>query len=304
MNVTRILYFLILFFSAQVVAAQEKATLAASLEKNRILIGEPVRLVIEADIPNNAPIKFFTIDSIDHFEFEGTPKIDTVNTKTGTIIKGVYTITSFDSGHWVIPSFILSDELKTDSIPVDVVFSEFDPDQDYHDVKGIIEVKSKEKKEWWYYAVAGLAGLLLLIYLFTRKKKRKFVVKEEAPVDPYKEAMQQLEQLQRENPDARQFYSRLTDIFRLYIFKRKGILSLQKTTDDLVLQLKALNLGKEQFDTISQSLQLSDFVKFAKYVPPIEDNRKVFESIKKSIDQIEMMAAVDKKDPNLSRDDG
>ncbi len=81
--------------------------------------------------------------------------------------------------------------------------------------------------------------------------------------------MKQLEQLQRDKPETKLYYSKLTDIFRLYIFQKKGILSLQKTTDDLVIQLKSLNLNKEQFDKLSQSLRLSDFVKFAKYIPSV-----------------------------------
>jgi hypothetical protein len=64
-------------------------------------------------------------------------------------------------------------------------------------------------------------------------------------------------------------------------------LSLQKTTDDLVIQLKTLPLDKEQFDTLSQALRLSDFVKFAKYIPSEKDNEDCFEEIKNTIIKIE-----------------
>lgn len=287
MSFTKSIIFL-LFFSTQVAVAQEKTLLSASLEKNKILIGEPARLIVEAIIPANAPIRFVTIDTIDHFEFLGKPEIDTINTNTGTNIKGVYTITSFDSGHWVIPSFILGDEIKTDTIPVDVVFSDFDPNQAYHDLKDIEQVPPPaEKKEWWYAAAAGLLLLILLIWLLVRKKKKPVLKKPEIIIDPYEEALRDLKQIQLNNPGTKEFYSRLSDIFRLYVFRKKGILSLQKTTDDLVVQLNKLNIDKEQFKKLAQSLQLSDYVKFAKYIPSEEDHRLTFDTIKKTIDEIE-----------------
>jgi len=54
-----------------------------------------------------------------------------------------------------------------------------------------------------------------------------------------------------------------------------------------VIQLKSLNLNKEQFDKLSQSLRLSDFVKFAKYVPSNDDDRNAFSEIKNAIIAIE-----------------
>ena len=272
--------------------AQGGVTVKASVNKNKILIGEPLLLTIETEIPENGPIKFITIDSIAHFEFLEKPVIDTASTNSGTTIKGIYKITSFDSGHWLIPSFILSDAVKTDTIPVDIVFSDFDPNQDYHDIKDILEADPPKKKtEWWWYVAGGILLLTLLLFYLLRKKKPQPVSVAKASINPYEEAMKELEQLQRQKPEAKQYYSKLTDIFRLYVFQKKGILSLQKTTDDLVLQLKGLNLGKEQFDKLSQSLRLSDFVKFAKYIPTNEDDVNCFNEIKKSIMTLEQSGA-------------
>jgi hypothetical protein len=98
-----------------------------------------------------------------------------------------------------------------------------------------------------------------------------------------------LEKLQRDNPEVKQYYSRLVEIFREYIAAKKEIHSLQATTDDFVKQLKSLHLPKEQFDDLSQSLRLSDFVKFAKYIPSAEDDKNIFTIIYKSIQQIEQV---------------
>jgi len=287
MNFHRLIFPFFFLFAAQITHAQGGATIKATVNKNRILIGEPFVLTVEANLSPESVISFIDIDTIDHFELLEKPFTDTISTNGGTTIKGVYKITSFDSGHWVIPSFVLSASVKTDTIPVDVVFSDFNPNQDYHDIKDIIEVTPDAKKQWWWYAAGGaLLLLLVLIYLF-RKKKKPSVTPVVQIINPYEEAMKQLELLQRENFLAKQYYSGLVDVFRLYIFRKKGILSLQKTTDDLILQLKNVGLDKEQFAQLSQALRLSDFVKFAKYAPVIEDNRIVFETIKNSIRVIE-----------------
>lgn len=274
-----------LALSGLYVVAQDPPSIKASVSANRILIGEPFQLTVEAVFPINAKRDFPVIDSIAHFEFQGKPVTDS----SGALVRKVYTLTSFDSGHWVIPSFTLSGAVKTDTIPMDVVFSDFDPNQPYHDIKDIIEVKPEEKKEWWLYAAGGALLLLLILYFLFRKKKPVPVKRPAVQVNAYEEALQQLKQLQQERTAPKTYYSRLSDIFRLYVYRKKGILSLQKTTDDLVTQLKGLNLPAEQFNNLSQALRLSDFVKFAKYVPSEDDRAGSLDSIRRSIDEIERL---------------
>lgn len=287
MNFPRIIFYFFFLLAVQITNAQGGATIKATVDKNRILIGEPLQLTIEADLSPGSGISFITIDTIAHFELLNAPVIDTLNNDGGSILKGVYKITSFDSGHWVIPSFVLSPSVKTDTIPVDVVFSDFDPKQDYHDIKDIIEVAPPKKKQWWWFIAGGALLLAVIVIYLLRKKKPTLLPAQKMMIDPYQEAMKGLEQLQKDKPEARIYHSRLTDIFRLYIFQKKGILSLQKTTTDLVVQLRNLNLTKEQFDKLSRALQLSDFVKFAKYAPTSDDNKNCFEEIKNSIMTLE-----------------
>jgi LPXTG-motif cell wall-anchored protein len=169
-----------------------------------------------------------------------------------------------------------------------VVFADFNPDQPYHDIKDVLDVKPDEdKKDWWWYAAGGAILLVVLLMLLARKKKQIQPVAAKVSVNPYLEAMQQLEKLNKDKPEVKQFHSRLADIFRLYVFRQKGILSMQKTTDDLIIQIKGLNLPKQEFDTLSQTLRLSDFVKFAKFVPTEDDTRNCFGVIRNTIQLIE-----------------
>lgn len=284
--------FLVLLFALPVMATgQDGTTLKASVNKNRILLGEPFTLTVEAGFAPGSAVSFVSIDSIPHFEELDEPVTDTSNENGRTIIKSLYRLTSFDSGHWVIPAFSLSRTVRSDTIGIDVLFTEFDPAQEYHDIKDIIEVNPEKKKEWWWYAAGGALLLVLLLIYLLRRKKPAPAVKPAASTDPYEEAMIGLEQLQRSKPDSKLYYTRLTDIFRLYVFRRVGILSLQKTTDDLVVQLKDLGMPKDEFEKLAQSLRLGDLVKFAKYAPSAEDDRTVYDEIFNSIKRIEKSEA-------------
>jgi hypothetical protein len=298
----RAIHSLLFLLIALISNAQEKTTVRATIDKTSILIGEHINLVLEADIPENDPIGFFAIESIAHFEFLLKGKIDTTNTNKGTVLKQLFRITSFDSGQWVIPSYHMpqSEELKTDSLIINVGYMPMDTTKDYNDIKEIIEVAEKKKMDWtWYYVGGGALLVLLLIYLLTRKKKEKPSIglsAQQETIDPYAEALRQLESLQKENllalGETKLYYSRLTDIFRLYVEKRKNIHSLQQTTDDIVVQLKAIHLEKDQYDQLAASLRLVDFVKFAKYIPTDSDHVNVFETIKRTIEKIEQLIAV------------
>ena len=279
--------FLICICITSNLVAQQSIVVNASVNTNRILIGQPFTLTLTVEVPENDAIRFFSIDSIPHFEFLEKQIIDTTNTNTGTKLSQSFRLTSFDSGSWVIPAFVLGEKLSTDSIPLEVMFSPFDPNQPYHDIKDVIDVKEEKKKQWWWYAIGGGLLLILIIYLLLRKKP---VAKSKpaAPlVDPYQEAMAELEKLKKQRPEIKQYYSSMIDIFRLYIYRRKNIQSLYETTDDLVLQLKSLQLNNDQLSKLSQSMRLGDFVKFAKYQPAEEENQQSIEIIRNSIIEIE-----------------
>jgi uncharacterized integral membrane protein len=288
LDLYKIVGLLLLLNVALFVAAQNKTSVKAAVDRNKIFIGERIQLTLQVNIPENEPIRFFYIDTIPHFELN-KQKVDTSNTSTGTFLKQIINITSFDSGHWVIPAFVLGDTIATDTIPVDVAYSPMDTAQAYHDIKDIIAVKPEEpQKPWWIWAAIGgglVIIIILLIYLMSRRKP--VATTPVVVIPPFEEAMKQLERLQQERPAQKQYYSRLVDIFRVYVNQKKGIHSLQKTTDDLVIQLRGVPIPKLQFERLSQALRLSDFVKFAKYVPSAEDDRNALEAVKDCIVSIE-----------------
>src|SRR5690606_17334933 len=93
-----LILFLLVVFCNLHLRAQELTRIPVKADRTAILIGEPITLSLQADIPENAPIRFFRIDSLPHFEVLDRGKIDTTNTGYGTILKQQVRITSYDSG--------------------------------------------------------------------------------------------------------------------------------------------------------------------------------------------------------------
>lgn len=278
---------LLFLVSGTTVLAQSTATIKATVDKQKILIGEPLHLSVELNIPEQEAFHSIPIDSIAHFEFLQSPKIDTSNSSTGTRITAVYQLTSFDSGQWVIPPFNYSPSIVTAPIPIDVVFSDFNPDQDYHDIKDIIEVKAAKKMEWWWYLIFPVVVLLALTIYFNKKMKPVITTSPPVTIDSYKQAMESIQKLETVVATDKEFFTELVTIFRLYVFRKKKIVSLQKTTDDLVLQLQTAGLTTADHNQLAQALRLSDFVKFAQFLPAAEDRLHALQTIKHTIQEIE-----------------
>lgn len=270
--------------------AQSRAEIKTSVTKNRILLGEPFQLVIESNIPGGSIVRPLKIDTIPHFEFLSPPATDTIREAKGIQIKTVFSLTSFDSGHWVIPSYSLSSRIRSDTIPIDVLFTpDFDSTKPYHDIKDVIAVETeKEENNWWYYLAGGVLLLILAAVILGRKKKKP-LVKELSAKDAYSTAIDELQRLKKNKPSPVEFYSKMVDIFRIYVEKRKGIQSMQKTTNDLVIKLQTLKPDKEKFDALTQALRMSDFVKFAKYQPSASDDEECWLAIRNGIDELEKL---------------
>jgi hypothetical protein len=58
---------------------------------------------------------------------------------------------------------------------------------------------------------------------------------------------------------------------------------MERTNEELILQLAGLEMRKEDFTNLAGALRMSDFVKFAKYVPDVYDNERNLEMIRSSI---------------------
>lgn len=284
---TLLIAFIALLFSGALFSQEPGISVKA--DKQKILLGEPFHLSLHAVYPYGSGIHA-GFDSIPHFEFSERAKIDSSISNQLVSLDIQYTLTSFDSGHWVIPALIINDKWRSDSIPIDVQFSEFDSSQPYHPIKEILEVPAAKRSEWWWYVLGGVVLLAFVFFYFSKKKKTPEMVVIKEGIDPYKEAMMGLAGLADEKGDPKLYYSKLVMVLRVYLKRKKNIQSLQKTTADLIIKMQELPLGREEMDKLSQTLRMADMVKFAKYIPDQHERDSSLTSVRSCIEMIESAA--------------
>jgi hypothetical protein len=277
------LYIILLCLLTSPLLSDAQVLARATLDRDSILIGEPLKLSLDLRAPLGQPIDWFALDTIPHFEFIEKGKVDTSDDIDGKAVQQVITLTSFDSGNWVIPPLpvtIAGRTYFTDSIPIKVAWAPFNPEEEYHDIKSITEVGDPA----WARFVPWLIALFTILagaglWYFLRPKKKEVVVETYvSPLTPYEEALQALQELRGkryvQNGQVKIYYSRLNDILRVFVLRKLKIASLEKTNDELIAQLRQLQMDNNTFQQLATALRMADYVKFAKYQPDAEDNEK------------------------------
>ena len=300
LNIVNLIYFLrthaikffLMLMSLMVLTAQGQVVgVNASTDKNRILLGEPLWLTLEIKTLNNAPFDPFKVDSIPHFEFLIKDSTRTIQKGDTSIFKQYYQLTSFDSGQWVIPSFTFRPFVKTNSILIDVVFTEdFDPTQPYHDVQDVLDVSFRmdpSQERWWYPIVIFLIVLVLLIYWITGERPQQAKPVKKSTESAYAKALRNLKELKTSHIHEKGYYEQLIEIFRAYVLERTGISSLQHTSTDLAQKLQPLFRDEIRYDSLVQVMYMCDFVKFAKYMPQKSEALSAYEVIEGAVHYLE-----------------
>jgi hypothetical protein len=267
------------------------------VDKQRILIGEPVHLMLEATVYGGNTLAWPPLDSLAHFEFvEKHPADSTVSTDQ-RYYRQYLTVTSFDSGTWAIPRLpftVGNKTFYTDSIPVQVNYTRIDPTKDFHDIKDIIEVPNPFAR-WFGWIVAGvaLASVALVVLLVRKKKLLQLLISKVVPAPrlaPFEEAIKHLDELEREHlPEhggVKVYYSRLGDILRRYLYRRLDISSLAETSEELIVKMRREPLPAQQLAELAETLRMGDFVKFAKYQPGLADCEMHYRVIRSAIEEL------------------
>ena len=270
----------------------------ATVDQQKIVVGQRISLALEATVPGNAPLAWPSPDSMAHFDWLEKGKIDTISRSGETYYRQHLTITSFDSGAWAIPAITFlsgGNAYATDSIRIEVGYSKFDPNQDFHDIKDIVDIPNPYAR-WipWIIAAATVLSLALVIWLIRKRKVlQRLVAGVRAPkLTPYEDAVAKLNELEKagfvfdDQVAAKLFYTRLSDIHRIYLFRQSGIRSLAETSEELIREMRSLPLDSAEYEQLGETLRLSDFVKFARYQPGSAENERSFRVIKAVIEKL------------------
>ncbi len=300
--ITIVSFFLFLLLAGM--AFGQQIAPKASLDKNRIIIGDQVKLLLEVECGSNDKVKFPLLsDSIAPFiEITEQSKIDSVS--AGVNRKKLfqeYTITSFDSGYHAIPAFPfeihangLTSTVETNHLTLEV-HTLPKLDSLMKALKGPIDIKAPYEapltfKEIapWVFGTILVAGLLFLIWYALRKRKdnQPFFAIPQKPKEPaHVIALRELDRIKEEKiwqqGKTKLYYSELTTVLRQYINDRFDIQAMEQTSIETIAAFKYRRslVDEKSFENLQRILTNADLVKFARYEPlPDENNMALVDS--------------------------
>lgn len=284
-----ILYFL---FLISIFSTAQSFKVGAVLDTQRIRIGEQVKLKLILEKNKNEDIQFPSIkDTLSaKVEVVYDAGIDTVIENDRQKLSRILTLTSFDSGRHVIPSFLFlkkgNKEAVTDSVFTNATFLEVftipvDTAQaSVKDVKKPLDTPFILEEIYDILGYSLLGILVLLILFFVWKKvlnKPKEILEQKVVEAPHIIALRELEKLKETKlwqlGRNKEFHSRITEIVRLYIEGKFQIQALEQTSDEVLTAFRKRDLlSQKQYGALRQMLLLADQVKFAKAEPLPDEN--------------------------------
>ncbi len=250
---------------------------STKIDTTRIRIGEQFNYEIIVDQTKDVRFPKFESDSLNRVGVVTSHKIDSLKNQ---LIKK-YTLTSFDSGRYVLPGqeiFIKDKRFLTDQVIIDVATVEVDTiKQPMHHIKEIQNepyLFSDYLNYFWGLIALLLVIGLILYFVLRDKPTEEELISRIPPFDAAKMRLKELDgkELITQNK-IKLYYVELTDIVRTFIEKELNIPALESTTDELIETItdfnnsSNLNIPKETLYKLQKLLQEAVLVKFAKSKP-------------------------------------
>lgn len=295
-----------LFFCAALNAQLPVVT--TSVNTNKIFIGEQINYNIRVTMPaSRYRLTWFSLpEDFGTFVLASSNKIDS-SYSTGTLtFQQQLQITSFDSGHQVIPALTFqfaalsgdsAFQILSDSIAIDVSFSPADSVLPFHDIKPIMA--ANKERSWWFWPAIIAAALLiaLITFVIIRKRKKKKNAIFNSPLSEYEEAIKSIAELRKEDlvskSEFKLLYIRLTDIFKRYISRLDNENKMHLTGMEIINEFSRTKPENDALNKFASGIRIADAVKFAKFRPTAQQSEECINAIESSI----MFIHSQQKDP-------
>jgi hypothetical protein len=282
----------ILTFSS---ASAQQVTATAQTDSSLMFIGGQMNLTLEVTQPLDITVAFpeFSDTITENIEVVDIATADTTINNQMMTIRKTYTITSFDSGlHYIPPiEFQYMDEQMqrkaiTRSLGINVInpFEEVDPEKGIFDIKQPYNlpftIEELKRFLFWlllFFLVQALIGIGYVFWQRRDKPIKSLFVKEKPKEPPHIIALKALDKIKEkklwQNGHIKTYYSELTEILRRYMEERYDIQTMEKTSDEILLMLKKIELPDDKlFGKIKTTFLTADLAKFAKYEPLPDEN--------------------------------
>jgi hypothetical protein len=267
-----------------------------------IQVGETLDLEVTVRHPADSEFLIATGDNLAPFELvERVEHADEGSSETSSPVESHVTLrlaTYQLPGEIAVPPIKVeyrneSGELvsiETEPIPIALGTSLTPEVTDIHDIKdpiADIPIPREWGWLWWLLGALLVAAVAYLLYRrFSRKQPESMVEPPPLPLlPPEVEAESALRRLVEagwlRKGEVRRFYIELAEIMKRYAGRRYGVPFLERTTPEIQKGLKRTGIPREAQSQLDKILVTSDFVKFARVIPPDEEsNRMVPESFR------------------------
>lgn len=267
-----------------------QTTVRATIDSAAIMIGEQTRIHLDISQEKGKAIQLpvYSGTLMKGIEILEASKPDTQEVDDRIIrIKQDYLVTSFDAGLYYIPPFKLvsgSDTIHSNTLGLKVITLPVDTvKKDFKDIKGIMTPEFVWA-DYHFIVLSILMALFLIvmgIYAYMRHKKNKpFLItkRPEPQLPPHIKAVSELENIKHEKlwqqGREKDYYTRLTDVLRVYLTDRFGVNALEMTSGEILSEMQRYPETQTVYQSLKQILELSDFVKFAKLHPIPDENEQ------------------------------
>lgn len=301
-NLCHIIPALFLLAATGIGSSAPDARLTVSLDSAHLLMGKVTPLHISLTAPDDPEARLvIPKDSLDgKVEILEILKADTVNHGNGRLeINQDILLQSFDSGDYRLKPVLYvagGDTIESNRLVLRVMPVMNDSIQ----LNDFADVSDVERKwydyipdflyDYFWYIIMSLilfGGVVAAIIYYRGRKQPEQKIS--APVlSPYEEAITGLTLLREkklcEKGYEKQFYSDLTEILRIYLFRQFGINAMEMTSTEILRSLESNPMTRVPRHYMDRVLEIADFVKFAKVRPLPDDNVKAFDSAVKFVE--------------------
>ncbi|MDF7798441.1 hypothetical protein P4C99_03155 [Pontiellaceae bacterium B1224] len=275
---------------------QDRLTVEYSVDRDSIMIGDPVELIVTALFPTNGTLNLPEIGNEKDVVLLSRDWTDVLREDGLTQSESRYSITSFRLGEHLVSTGMIScavgEQLFTTNFPAVTlqVSSSLNEESssEIADIKGIQKLPGRIPK--WIWIVLGSAVVAFLIGLITSKlwKNRETLIPSAPPIPPDVIAFQALEALKNrgllEKDECNPFYTELSLILRTYLEGRFKLNAPDETTEEIVSELsKSPDLSGPQQSILQDFMRQADMVKFAKGHPDRTTMESAFSTTKQFV---------------------
>ena len=289
-----ILLFLISVSTLNFSKAQQ-VKVSASLEKDSIWLGDQIKMILVAEYPLGTKLTFPSLkDSLGNgVEVISRSVRDSSKMGDGLLqMRQSFVITAFDSGPHPIAPFLFAlhattrtDSLRSNSLRFFVKVPNVDLKKGFADIKKPYgaPITFKEIAPWIMGIILLACIVFLILYAINRRRKNipLCTLPAKPKLPPHVIALSELDKLKEEqlwqHDKVKDYYTRLTDIIRVYLEERYEVPAMEQTTQEILSQFKGENsqIKGKLFSGLQKTLDTSDLVKFAKYTPLADENHFV-----------------------------